>query len=222
MAALTANANLQKKEGRFMSHPVVASDIIYNNALCKINAAGNLAPCATEAGSFFAGVSQGFYDNSAGSAGDINGVVDTEGLYLLTGSGFALTDVGDEVYASDDSTITSTNSGNLQKVGQVMGYLSATQLWVKLDVGQGNAASLAALGTTSNLTALVITATTLTDLATSGGNTYTDAAVNAIFAEVETAADLKADNADVETLRTETEARLDAIEAKVDAIIGAL
>lgn len=32
---------------------------------------------------------------------------------------------------------------------------------------------------------------------------------------------LKADNSDVETLRTEVEARLDAIEAKVDAVIAA-
>jgi hypothetical protein len=33
---------------------------------------------------------------------------------------------------------------------------------------------------------------------------------------------LKADNADVETLRTESEARLDAIEAKINAVIAAL
>ena len=82
------------------------------------------------------------------------------------------------------------------------------------------AGALTALGTTSNLTALVIAATTVSDLST--GDTYADAGLNAIFAEVETALDLKADNADVETLRGEIEVRLDAIEAKVDAIIAAM
>jgi hypothetical protein len=86
--------------------------------------------------------------------------------------------------------------------------------------GNPVAATVAAFGATANLTALVPTATSLSDLSTS--NTYTDADVNAVFAEVETALDAKADNADVETMRTESEARLDAIESKVNAILTAL
>ena len=112
------------------------------------------------------------------------------------------------------------------------------------------AASVAALGATADLTAVAPAATSLTavvpaatavsDLST--GDTYTDASVNAIFAEVETAMDLKADNvdvesmrgeietamdlkadnADVEALRVEIEDRLDDIESKVDEIIAAL
>lgn len=70
------------------------------------------------------------------------------------------------------------------------------------------AASVAAIGTTANLTALVPTAVDL----------------NAVFSDTEVEAALlaKADNADVETLRTEVEGRLDAIETKVDAVIAAL
>ena len=49
-----------------------------------------------------------------------------------------------------------------------------------------------------------------------------DAGIDAVVLNIEAALDLKADNADVETLRTQSEARLDAIEAKVDALIAAL
>lgn len=49
-----------------------------------------------------------------------------------------------------------------------------------------------------------------------------DTAINALRDKVETALDAKSDNADLETLRTEAEARLDAIEAKIDAVIASL
>jgi hypothetical protein len=90
------------------------------------------------------------------------------------------------------------------------------------------AASVAALGVTSNMSALAVTAAVITDSA----GTYAlpaeptgaevDTAINALRDKVETALDLKADNADAETLRTQAEARIDAVEAKIDAVIAAL
>lgn len=90
------------------------------------------------------------------------------------------------------------------------------------------AAAVAALGATANLSALAPTASVISDSA----GTYAipaeptgaevDAAINALRDKVETALDLKADNADAETLRTEVEARMDAAEAKIDAVIAAL
>ena len=219
MAALTENIEIPEKVGKLISHPV-AVDIIYKGALVKNNAAGYLAPCATEAGATFAGVAYEKKDNSGGSAGDLSCRVIKEGVFLLTGSGLAQSDVGAVVFASDDQTITTSAGANLQPVGRIVAFKSATQVWVKIETAMVPSATVAELGTTSDLTALVVAATTLSDLST--GDSYTDAAVNAIFAEVETALDLKADNADVETLRTEVEARLDNIEAKIDAILGAL
>lgn len=94
--------------------------------------------------------------------------------------------------------------------------------------GNPQAAVVAALGATSNMSALVPAAAVITDSA----GTYAipaeptgaevDAAIDALRDKVETALDAKADNADAETLRTEAEARLDAIEAKVDAILVSL
>ena len=93
-------------------------------------------------------------------------------------------------------------------------------------LGDGPAAVVAAIGTTSNLSALVVTATTFSGAACTGGSTPTatnvNTAIDAATAATKTALDLKADNADVETLRTQVEARLDAVEAKADELIAAL
>lgn len=94
-----------------------------------------------------------------------------------------------------------------------------------LEKAKAAASVIAALGTTTALAALVAASASLGSSAISEGDVYSDSAVNAgidaLAVAVETDLDLKADNADVETLRTEVEARLDAIEAKVDAILVA-
>jgi len=221
MAALTANIEVKEKVKGLVCKPC-AVDIIYKGALCKNNAAGYLAPCATEAGATFAGVAYEYVDNSAGSAGTKECRVITEGVFLLTGAGLAQGDVGDMVYASDDQTITITEGANLQPVGKIVEFVSATSVWVELCSGMVPAATVAELGTTTNLTALVVTATTVANVATGGTPDCSAAAIDTVFLSVKTALDLKADNADVETLRTEAEARLDAIEAKIDAILGAI
>lgn len=89
------------------------------------------------------------------------------------------------------------------------------------------AAAVAALGATSNMTALVVTAAVISDSAGTFAipaeptGAEVDSAINALRDKVETALDSKADNADAETLRTQAEARLDAVEAKIDAVIAA-
>ena len=147
MAALTDNIEVAEKDGVIQASPM-AVDIIYRGALLKHNAAGYLAPCATEAGAKFAGIAEEKVDNSGGSAGDKDCKFKTKGVYLLTGTGFAQTDVGELVYASDDQTITKTQSGNLQQVGRIVKFVSSTQVWVELMAGAsilGDAVELAEL-----------------------------------------------------------------------------
>jgi hypothetical protein len=94
--------------------------------------------------------------------------------------------------------------------------------------GNPQADAVAAIGATSNLSALAVTATVISDSDFTAANAAEptkaeiDAGIDTLRTAVVTALDLKADNADCETLRTEVEARLDAIEAKVDALIAAL
>lgn len=119
------------------------------------------------------------------------------------------------------------------------------------------AAAVAALGATSNLSALAPTAAALAAgspsaaVITDSAGVYAipaeptgaevDDAVDALRDKVETALDLKADqadlaqlvsdmnaaldlkadNADAETLRSQVESRMDAVEAKIDAVIAA-
>lgn len=90
------------------------------------------------------------------------------------------------------------------------------------------AAYVAPLGATSNLSALAVTATSIAAsnftaaVAAEPTKAEVDFGINTLKTAVVTALDLKADNADCELLRTQTEARLDAIEAKVDAVIASL
>ena len=68
--------------------------------------------------------------------------------------------------------------------------------------GSGPAAAVALLGTTTNIPTVSVTLST--------SNTYTDAAVKTAI------------DAGANAVRTAAESRLDAIEAKVDAVITAL
>ena len=147
MTALAANKDVVEKDGKLLSHPVVASDIIYKGALVKHNAAGYLAPCAAEAGSSFAGIAYEQVDNSAGAAGDLSCRVIKEGAFLLEGTGFVQADVGSKVYATDDQTITLVPLAGSQLVGVIEQFVSSTKVYVKIktEVG-GNGFAVVAAG----------------------------------------------------------------------------
>jgi len=134
MAALTANVDRKEKEGKLVASPVVASDIIYQGALVKHNAAGYLAPCAAEAGAVFAGVAYEKVDNSAGAAGAKTCRVEKKGSFLMSsGTSLSQADVGSAVYASDDDTVSTTQATNEQLVGYIVEFISSTQVRVRID-----------------------------------------------------------------------------------------
>lgn len=89
-------------------------------------------------------------------------------------------------------------------------------------------ATIAAIGTTTNLSAAVVVASTIAAsnftaaIPAEPTKAEVDAGIDTLKTAVVAILDIKADNADLETLRTQTEARLDAIEAKMDVIIAAL
>ena len=88
--------------------------------------------------------------------------------------------------------------------------------------------TIAAVGTTTNLSAAVVTASTIAAsnltaaIPTAPTKAEVDAGINTLKTAVVAILDIKADNADLETLRTQTEARLDGAESKIDTIIAAL
>lgn len=133
MTALVENIDREEKEGKLLSHPVVASDIIYAGAITKHNAAGFLAPMAAEAGAAFAGISIEKVDNSTGSAGDLECLVKKEGAFVMQGTGFSQADVGSIVYASDDTTVSTTQGSNELAVGVISQFISSTEVRVRID-----------------------------------------------------------------------------------------
>lgn len=131
--ALTAKRQVEEKEGVLRQYAVVADDIIYQGALCKINAAGYLAPCAAEAGAIFAGICESGADNTGGAAGDKNAVVKKKGVFKLPISdALTIANIGDVVYATDDADCTITEAANLQIVGRIVGFIDANYAWVEL------------------------------------------------------------------------------------------
>lgn len=133
MAALAANKEVTEKKRKLLAFPVVASDIIYKGAICKINAAGYLAPMAAEAGAAFAGMALEKVDNSSGSAGDVKARVEREGVFSMVSAGLSQSDVGSIVYASDDQTVSTTQGTNELAVGRIVEVVSATECLVDID-----------------------------------------------------------------------------------------
>lgn len=176
MATLAAN-NPRAWIGGDNNHlPVVASDIIYGGA--AVGLASGLARPLT-AGDPFAGFAIEKADNSAGGASAINVEVRAKGVTVLEVTGVtAVTDIGAAVYASDDDTFTLTASTN-SYIGRVVHYVGdGTKVHVAFDATRGGRAAITALtdssGGTANNTIAAITALDTSD-------TYTDAAVNAVF-----------------------------------------
>lgn len=106
--------------------------------------------------------------------------------------------------------------------------VNADEIIAAIESGSNPQAATVAAITSTNLTALVAAATVIVDSdlvavdAANPAKAEVDTGINALKGSVVTALNLKADNADVETLRGEIETRLDAIETKLNQILVAL
>jgi hypothetical protein len=179
MATLATDKQRPFELGDLNSLPMVATDIIYEGAAVGIEAAsGNARPLT--AGDAFAGFCIQNADNATGSAGDVRVYVKTHGEVRLPVANVAATDIGKPVYASDDDTFVLTATGN-SYIGKVKRFVSTGVAVVAFDVRTGGA--LTALTDNTAGTAND-TLEAMADLATAGGNTYTDAAVNAVLAKI--------------------------------------
>jgi hypothetical protein len=125
MTTLAKDAPRTFVQGDFHNYPVIAADIIYQGAAVGDNGSGYARPL--QAGDPFRGFADYKADNAAGTAGAIDVRTRTKGRIELNISGLAITDVGKDVYASDDDTFTLTQGSNTR-----IGYVVA---WVSTGVG---------------------------------------------------------------------------------------
>lgn len=128
--ALTANAQRVEKEGRLIEFPVKTGVKIYKGALVKIAADGYLAPQAAEVGAVHAGVAYEYCDATGLASGVEKCRVETGRAFYMNGSGFTVADIGKDVFASDDNTISTTQGSNQLLVGKIIEFVSATEVLV--------------------------------------------------------------------------------------------
>lgn len=108
--------------------PAVASDIIYQGSAVGDNGSGFARPFV--AADPFLGFAEEQCDNSAGAAGAKNVRTRPVGAVVLAVTGVVdEDDVGEAVYATDDTTFTLTASGGTQ-IGKVLRHISGTSCLV--------------------------------------------------------------------------------------------
>jgi hypothetical protein len=122
MATMAADNPRDYELGSINELGVIASDIIFEGAAVGDNASGYARPLV--AGDPFRGFAEAKADNSAGTAGAKNVRVRAHGMVSLAVGSLAITDVGKDVYASDDNTFTLTQGSNT-RVGYVHRFVSS-------------------------------------------------------------------------------------------------
>lgn len=121
--ALAADTPSETEAGVYADLPVAATTTIYEGSAVGDNGSGYMR--ALVAGDPFRGFAVRKADNSSGSTGAINVHIIQEGRIVGTFSSIAITNVGDDVYMSDDATFTLT-AGSNSYVGKLVRYISAT------------------------------------------------------------------------------------------------
>lgn len=131
MAALTEDRNTPYREGVELEYDVAASTKIYGGSLACLNATGYAVPGADTASFKFAGVAQEQKDNTGGADGDKKITVRRTGVHRFAGSGFAITDIGEQVYVSDDQTVAKTTTNSIA-CGKIAEFISTTEVGVDI------------------------------------------------------------------------------------------
>ena len=129
-AALSANANIPRKEAGLQAYPVYRSTTIYKGGLVSVNSTGYLVEGTDDDTTTFVGVAYEGVDNSSGSDGDLDGRVYTTGTHLLPATSITQAMVGQMMYLVDDATVDDVGS---IPVGTLVSYVSNTSGWV--DIG---------------------------------------------------------------------------------------
>jgi len=145
--AVTANQIVKRQDGCRRSYPVAASTTIYEGTLVFVNAAGNADDDTATGVNAFVGIAVAKADNSAGSAGDIDVEVYTEGDFELTGTSLALTDNGMPIYADDNYALVLALGATSVRIGTVVRTVSTTKCIVAIKTCQVGALEVAALTT---------------------------------------------------------------------------
>lgn len=134
--AATDDLDITRSGSCIAAYPVKGGATIFALTLVCLGTDGYAVAGADTASFIFAGVAVDAQDNADGASGDLDVNVYSEGRFLLTGSGFAATDVGKPVFLIDDATVGLAANASVDqhiRVGRIIQYESATQAWVDIE-----------------------------------------------------------------------------------------
>jgi len=133
MTVLSADNNAKRKDGQFIEHKLVASDIVYKDSLVCNNTSGYLLPGSDTADLRFAGVALEQADNSSGSAGAKSVRVQKTGSFVFAKATAVQGDIGAAAYILDDQTVGTTSTNGIQ-CGYISELISSSKVRVRIDV----------------------------------------------------------------------------------------
>ena len=129
--ALSANRELDHYvDQELRNYGVEASAHVFKGGFVGLSASGHAQPLS--AGNQCVGIAYEEADNTGGADGDVSVRAFTQGDFLHTLTGAALTNVGDAVYASADDTLTFTATSN-SLVGVCVDVPQANTIILRLD-----------------------------------------------------------------------------------------
>lgn len=137
MAALTASRNTTQMGGMNTFKvfiPLKANAKVFKGGMVAIDNTTGFGVTPTVATTLIsAGVALADVDNTGGANGAVGVDVVCSAGFLMDCSGQAQTALGRLLYFVDDHTVTVTSTG-ASIAGVCVGFVSATQLWVFIDV----------------------------------------------------------------------------------------
>ncbi|MEW6670221.1 MAG: hypothetical protein AB1427_00875 [Thermodesulfobacteriota bacterium] len=135
MTQLSADKQLELKDGVQIGVPVDDGDKIYGGALVCVNAAGYLVVGADTAGLIFMGVAMERKDNTSGADGALTCRVRRRGLVkCILGTAISQANVGDNVFLVDDQTVDLVaNVTNAIFCGIIAEYVDSTHAWIDIE-----------------------------------------------------------------------------------------
>jgi len=128
--ALAANVLRSQKRDQSLSLEVKTAVNIFQGAMVCVDATGYAIPAADVAANIFQGIAQEQKDNTSGASGALKVIVERPDRFIATLASAAITDIGLDVYISDDDTLTKT-VGNGVYVGKVVRFVGTNLVEVK-------------------------------------------------------------------------------------------
>lgn len=131
MTAAEAKRDAKRMEGDTVTVGVAAGVKIYKGTMVGYDSLGYLNP-KDASGNVYAGVSA---ESATGgdSSGNVTCKVWRKGAFEFNLTSAAITHLGDELYVTDDQTLTTSNANSAHKAGRACIYETANKIFI--DIG---------------------------------------------------------------------------------------